>query len=429
MTKSESPKPNLVFIMADDLSRRDVGCYGSENSITPTIDALAEEGMRFKSCYSAVAMCAPLRMQLYTGLHPVRSGAWPNHSKVYDDVKSIVHYLRPEGYRVGLSGKWHVRPVKNFPFDKVKPDLTKKAYLDYMTRSDSSFALFVCSHEPHTPWNRGDASKYNPDDLVLPPDIADTDSTRIALCRYYAEIEYLDNQVKEVLEALEESGKEDNTIVMFATEQGAALPGSKWTLYDIGIGAGLIVRWPGTIKPGSYSEAMVNYIDILPTFLDIIGAPIPDLDGHSFLPVLEGKTDKHDQYVFGIHSQKGAIGSPATGYPIRSVQDDRFALIKNLRYENQFSDAITTNDKERFWPSWVREAENDPDIEFLVNRYLHRPAIEFYDLQNDPYQLHNLADDPQYSDRIKKMDAELEAWMARQGDTGVEIEDLSPSRQ
>jgi len=421
-------RPNLVFILADDLTKRDLGCFGSPNAISPHIDKLASEGMRFESCFSAVAMCAPLRMQLYTGLHPVRSGAWPNHSKVKPDVRSIVHYLEPLGYRTGLSGKTHIHPAENFPFDEVKPALQKEAYLEYMNSAEEPFALFICSHEPHFPWNQGDSAHFDPDRLQLYADQVDTPEFRRALCRYYAEIEFLDRQVGEALAALKESGKEKNTIVMFATEQGAQIPGAKWTLYDAGIEAGLIVKWPGRVKAGSQSQALVNYIDVLPTFLEIIGAKPSGLDGHSFLDVLQGDESSHDRYVYGIHTQKGAIGSPEMGYPIRSIRDDRYALIVNLRHNEEYSNALTSRDGEGYWHSWMDRATTDPESMKLVDRYLHRPPLEFYDIRADPMQLHNLIDEARYTDMIKEMDQELQLWMERQGDRGVETEDLAYSR-
>lgn len=420
--------PNFLFILADDLTKRDLACYGSPNVRTPHIDKLASEGMRFESCFSAVAMCAPLRMQLFTGLHPVKSGAWPNHSRVRPDVRSITHYLEPLGYRVGLSGKKHINPPENFPFDEVKPDLHKQAYLEYMNAGDHPFALFICSHEPHLPWNKGDTTQFDPRELMLYADQVDTPEFRRALCRYYAEIEYLDMQVGEALAALKESGKEENTIVMFATEQGAQMPGAKWTLYDAGIQAGLLVKWPGRVKPGSTSHALVNYIDILPTFLEIIGAEQTGLDGHSFLDVLLQRKDKHDRYVYGIHTQKGAIGSPELGYPVRSIRNDHYALIKNLRHEEVFTNALTSRDGERYWQSWLIRSEKDALAAHLVERYQHRPPIEFYDIRNDPLQLNNLAEEEAFAEIRAEMEKELMRWMEQQGDQGIQTEDLALTR-
>jgi len=421
-------RPNLLFILADDLTKRDLGCFGSPDAITPNIDRLASEGIRFNSCFSAVAMCAPLRMQLYTGLHPVRSGAWPNHSKVYPYVKSIFHYLEPLDYRVGLSGKRHIQPLENFPFDEVQPGPDGNGLLEYMNAGDDPFVLFVCSNEPHCPWNKGDSSLFNPDLLHLYKDQVDTPEFRRALCRYFAEIQFLDNQVGEAIAALKESGKENNTIVMFATEQGASVPGAKWTLYDAGIQAGLIVKWPRHVAAGNQSEALVNYIDILPTFLDIVGSNQPDLDGNSFLDVLLGKTTSHSRYIYGIHTQKGAIASPEYGYPIRSIRNNRYALIKNLRNDQTFSNALTYRDREHFWQSWLNRARSDTVANSLVERYLHRSKVEFYDLAADPLQLTNLIDDAEYDEIIREMDRALSAWMEKQGDEGGGTEDLAYMR-
>ncbi len=406
----------------------DLSCYGSENVQTPHIDRLAREGMRFEHIFTASAMCAPTRMQLYTGLHPVRSGAYPNHSRVKPEVKSIVQYLRPYGYRCGLSGKWHIKPKEIFAFDTILPSLTKAAYLDYMIKDNDPFVLFVCSREPHVPWDKGDATAFDPDRIRVPEYLVDNAETRQNLCKYYAEITYLDNQVKEVMEAINESGKSDNTIVMFATEQGAQWPGCKWTCYDPGLAAGLIVRYPPLVAPGSYTRAMVNYIDVLPTFLDIIGKDTPDVDGRSFLEVLEQKSDAHDALVYGIHTQKGAIGSPEQGYPIRSVRTDEFLYIRNLRSEVDYSNAVTVRDRQNYWQSWLRDSSLKEQNAFLTARYIKRPPVELYQVANDPYQLTNLAGKPEYETVLADLDKELSNWMKSQGDQGVITEDEAGSR-
>ncbi|MCB1123708.1 MAG: sulfatase-like hydrolase/transferase, partial [Verrucomicrobiae bacterium] len=120
-------QPNIVFIIADDLTFRDVSCYGGTNVETPHIDSIAEEGMRFTRCFQASAMCSPTRHNIYTGLYPVKSGAYPNSTLAYDGTKSVVHYLGAAGYRVGLTGKRHVKPLEVFPFEYLdeesEPDL------------------------------------------------------------------------------------------------------------------------------------------------------------------------------------------------------------------------------------------------------------------------------------------------------------------
>ena len=109
-------KPNLVFIIADDCTFRDIGCYGGQ-ARTPNIDRLAKQGMRFTRCFQAAPMCSPTRHNIYTGLYPVKSGAWPNHTRAYPHIRSIVHHLRPLGYRVTQTGKTHINPPDVFPFE------------------------------------------------------------------------------------------------------------------------------------------------------------------------------------------------------------------------------------------------------------------------------------------------------------------------
>jgi len=109
-------RPNLLFIIADDCTFSDIGCYGGQAQ-TPRIDALAGEGLRFTRCFQSAPMCSPTRHNLYTGLYPVKSGAYPNHTFARDGTKSIVHYLQPLGYRVALSGKKHIAPREVFPFE------------------------------------------------------------------------------------------------------------------------------------------------------------------------------------------------------------------------------------------------------------------------------------------------------------------------
>ena len=119
-TERDTDKPNILLILADDLSWFDIGCYGSKDVKTPNIDRLAKEGMQFSNAFTATAMCSPTRQQLYTGLFPVRNGAMANHSKVKSGTKSMVHHLGDLGYQVVLCGKSHIGPEKSFPFKRAK---------------------------------------------------------------------------------------------------------------------------------------------------------------------------------------------------------------------------------------------------------------------------------------------------------------------
>lgn len=420
---SAATPPNIVFINADDLTRDDLGAYGGQ-AITPNIDRLASEGMLFANCFQAAPMCSPTRHNLYTGIYPVRTGAYPNHTFAKEGTKSIVHHLEPLGYRVALSGKRHISPESVFPFEysgKNNPDM--EAIDRLMAESKAAgnpFCLFACSNEPHTPWNLGDPSAYPVEEIELPPYFVDTPETREGMARYLAEITYYDSQVGEILALLDKHGLAENTIVMVSSEQGSSFPFAKWTLYDAGLETSMIVRWPGKVTPGSRSEALVEYVDVVPTLLEAVGAKaVGPLDGRSFLPVLKGETEIHKKHVFGIMTTRGIING-SDSYGIRSVRSDTHLLIRNLTPETRFTNACTQSNE---FLSWVRRAENGKKrAARLVGQYHHRPATELYRIDGDWHDFENLADSPEHAEVRAALEKELDAWMADQGDLGQETE-------
>jgi len=431
MPTAWAAKPNMVFIIADDCTFRDIGCYGGQAK-TPNIDRLAKEGMQFTRCFQAAPMCSPTRHNIYTGLYPVKSGAWPNHTRAYPHVKSIVHHLRPQGYRVTQTGKTHINPRTVFPFENFgggkNPDMK---YIDRLfaetAQGGKPFCLFACSNEPHTPWNKGDASAYPPAKVKLPPYIVDTPRVREDFSNYLAEITYYDSQVGEILALLEKHKLAENTLVMVVSEQGNAFPFAKWTCYDHGLQSAMIVRWPGKVKAGSMTDAMVEYVDVTPTFIDAAGGqPVAPVDGRSFLPVLLGKADRHKEQVFGIMTTRG-INNGTDAYAIRSVREERFKLILNLNHESKFINACT---KMPLFKSMVaKAATGDATAKRLVNAYHHRPAVELYDLEKDPLEMNNLAGQTDSETHVKRLRGKLEAWMKAQGDKGVETEMKAGERQ
>ncbi len=420
---------NLVVILADDFSHTDASLYGGQ-AATPHMERLATEGMTFSRTFQSAPMCSPTRQALYTALHPVKSGAWPNHAYVYDGVRSLPHYLQDNGYRAALSGKTHYNPHEAFPFERLQgakwknnPDFPAvDKFLGECVATDTPFGIFLTSNEPHTPWDKGDASAYPPDQLTLPPPLVDTPSTRSDFSAYLAEITYFDSQVGEALAALEKHGLVDSTLVIVLTEQGNAFPFAKWTCYDIGLGSGMIVRWPGSVAAGSHSDALVEYIDILPTFFDAAGLTIPEgLDGRSFKHVLTNKSDTHKNYAFGLQTSTGINQGPGY-YGIRTVRDNRYRYIRNLTPWVPFQNAVFRHD---YWREWVAAAEaGEPDAISAVNRYQHRPAEELYDCDNDPWNQHNLIDDPAFASVKVRLSEKLDVWMQEQGDRGhaTEIE-------
>lgn len=432
MSRSKGPRPNILVVVADDLTYTDAGCYGNHEMQTPNIDSLAREGMRFTHCFTATAMCAPTRQQMYTGLFPVKNGAYPNHSLVYPGIRSIAYYLQELGYRVGLSGKQHFGPAESFPFELLSeernPDFDR---IEEFINRDSNlpYFLLVTSNQPHTPWDKGDASVYDPARLALPPYLVDTPETRQGLAKYYGEITYLDGQVGRCLELVRESGTEENTLFMFTSEQGSCFTHCKWTCYDTGLRTMLIARWPGRIPTGSVSDAMVQYVDFAPTWIEAAqGQSVPGLDGRSFLSVLLGKAAEQRETVFGIHTTRGIIAGSEC-YPIRSIRTRSHKYILNLNHETEFSNTVIKRNAGGFWNSWVEKARTDPQAAKLVEMYVRRPHEELYDLEQDPYELNNLTGYPRYRSLKDSLRQQLETWMEQQGDKGIETEMLAKSRQ
>ena len=428
-------RPNFLIIMADDCTFCDLPIYGGQNAKTPNIDQLAAQGVVFDHAYLCEAMCQPCRAELYTGQFPLRNGCAWNHSASRPTVTSMPQHLGSIGYRVGLAGKVHVRPQQAFPFEKVdgfdsscvrEPTQAHDvaAISKFMRRDDNQpFCLVVALVEPHVPWVMGDRSQYPPKKIKLPPNIADTKKTREDFGSYLAEITYMDGQVGEILQALETTGRKNDTCVLFTSEQGAQFPGCKWTNWDTGVHTALIARWPGHTVANTRTDALVQYADVLPTLLDAAGGDSEkhELDGSSFLPVLLGKKKKHRDVVFGCHNNV----PEGPSYPVRTASDGRFRYIRNLQPEQLFIEkhlmGLTGGSAVRhpYWPTWMRESWENERTYKLVSRYMRRPAEELYLTTDDPYEMNNLAADTAYAEAKTRLSQELDRWLASQGDPGA----------
>ncbi|VGO22132.1 sulfatase family protein [Pontiella sulfatireligans] len=421
-------QPNLIFLMADDCTYTDLGVYGGQ-AFTPNLDRLARQGMRFDNCWQTAPMCAPTRMNILTGTYPVKSGAYPNHSQVDPEIKSVFHFLKPVGYRIAMSGKTHISPRTVFDFEYYSvnkdPDFTVvRKFIRECQNTDTPFCLFLMSNHPHDPWDAGDPTRYPPDQLELPPHWVDTPETRDCYSRYLAEITEFDREVGQTMTLLDQEGLADDTALMVASEQGSAFPFAKWTCYAEGLRSGMIVRWPGQIKPDATSQAMVEYSDILPTLLSIAAVePTPSIQGKSFLPVLRGETNFHKNYTFGIHTSTG-IKCSTQPFGIRSVRDQRYSYIRNLHPNNRFQNVINNNPDAEYYPSWkMNAAQGNTKAAAKILRYEQRPAEELYDRKLDPLELNNLADLPEYTSKKEELSQQLDSWMRQQGDQGCITEE------
>ena len=441
-TAAEPARPNFLLIIADDLNGSDLGCMGSPDVKSPPIDRLASEGINLRRMFTPAPTCSPLRHALYTGLFPVRSGAYPNHTMAYDGTRSIFGHLRDRGYRVGLQNKSHVAPAASFPYEVISTNADDvAAFRRFITRDATQPWLAVfASNDPHSPWDRGPRDLYDPARITVPPYLHDNAVTRRNLAAYFAEISALDRQVGDCLAALDASGQRENTVVVFLSEQGSSFPyGGKWSLYDTGIRGAAFVRWPGRIRAGSASDALLQYVDVVPTLLEIAGVDprtidtgCPDadgkrgFDGKSFLTVLLGSAVRLRDVVFAQHTTVGINGYQEP-YPIRSARDARYKYIRNLAPENTYT--ISGIHRGEIIESWQADARGNPSLAARVAWLFKRPAEELYDLEVDPLESRNLAGDPALATVKTRLGSALDAWMRQQGDKGMETELAAPSRQ
>ena len=412
-------KPNIVLFLADDHSMLDSEVYGSKEVSTPNTRRLAKAGMTFTHAFVASPSCAPSRAALLTGLMPARNGAEANHSRPQPEIKKFPAYLKDLGYEVVAFGKVsHYKHTKDYGFDHFAHDAFHEhaaipAALKWLRerKSDKPLCIFVGSNWPHVPWPEN--GEGNPDLALLPTQLP-TPETRIARARYYAAIMRMDEELGQVYDTARET-LGTNTLFIHTSDHGAQFPFAKWNCYDAGIRVSLLVSWPGVVKPATRTDAMVSWVDLLPTLIEAAGGtPAKDLDGRSFLLLLRGQTSTHRDRIFTTHSSDGKWNV----YPIRAVRTADWKFILNLHPEFSFHTHIdlVPSDNGGFWASWTNAARTNAHASKVVKHYHQRPAEELYDLRTDPFETNNLAADPRHAERAKTFRAELEVWIRDQSD-------------
>ena len=416
-------KPNFVIVLADDVSWSSLGCVdGGLYTRTPNLDKLAAQAIRFTNFSCSSAQCGPTRHELYTGLLPPTSGVYSNGSKPMEDYQSVANYLGDLGYKVGLTGKKHFNvsdfhQISGFESNgnHSAPSWNMSGVQQFMETSraeNKPFCVVVASVNAHHPWTVGDPSHFPLDQIVVPPHMVDTPLTREALAAHAAEVEVLDDQVGATMKLLDDLKLADNTVLIFLSEQGTALPNGKWSIYDYGTRAVCLVRWPGKIEP-AVTDAVAMYCDISSTLVDIAGGKAPATDGKSLLPVLTGEISDHREYAYLVHQ--------AGGYTQRAIRNKNFKLVWNPEREvDYYLDVLMKPTSGKFfakaWREWLEKARKDPSAQKKIDRVVKHPEFELYDIQNDPWELKNLADDPEYAQEVGEMYRQLQAEMERLSD-------------
>jgi uncharacterized sulfatase len=399
--QDSSTSLNFIFYLADDQDLLDYGIYGNPKVHTPAVDALAKEGMRFTNFYTSQAICAPSRSQIFTGMYPLKNGCMANHLPVKPNLKTVIDYMKAEGYEVVLAGKGHVKPNSVFQWSKYFKSVDNR-YLpldkleNYLENIKKPFCVFVTSDFPHGPYPK--ISEYTNEDIYRLP--YDRGNFRKLKTGYYQNIRDDNAQLERVLEIVETNGLVDNSIFIYASDHGIS---GKWGVSEQGLKVPFIVRWPGVVEANSVSKTMLNFVDILPTFLDIIGADIPqDLDGNSFQPTLKGNTDPIHDYIFSLSTKQNI--QKCKVFPSRAIRGKRFKFIRNYNsievVESNYGSNSVIN-------AFIRKgAESFPNV----------PFEELYDLELDPYQEQNLINNPEYLEQKNRLSSALENWMIAQND-------------
>lgn len=432
-------KPNVVVFLADDLGRLDTTPYGGYGIRTPNVQRLADAGLTFTRAYVASPSCAPSRAALLTGLMPAHNGAEANHSKPRAELKKWPAYLQELGYEVVAIGKVsHYKHTVDYGFDSFSHDgfhdpEVIPATLDFLEQRAKSqpvakpLCLMVGTNWPHVPWPEKELG-YDGDALPLPPGSIDTPATRAWRARYAAAVTNADRDLGKVLDAVQKHLPRE-TLVLFSSDHGAQWPFGKWNLYESGVGVPLIAAWPGVVAPGTRTDAMVQWPDLLPTLIAAAGgSPPSDLDGRSLLPVLQGTAQRHRERIFTTHSGDKRMNV----YPSRAVRDERWKYVRNLHPEFAFTthlDLVAGRLGQRaFFSTWETAAAKDPTAAAILQRYHARPAEELYDLVADPHEQRNLLAtglqrSSEESAAYSQLRDELDAWMKKQGDRQTVFDD------
>ena len=403
-------KPNIIFYLADDQDVYDYGCYGNEKVNTAAVDRLAKEGMLFTNAFTAQAICAPSRSQIFTGNYPVKNGFFANHTATRPNIESVTSRMKKLGYEVVLAGKSHVKPASVYQWDKEWEPVPKKdvprdyipldSIENYMKTAKKPFCMFITSKYPHGKYF--DVKNPNVKDLKFYPFNEDKKNNKTYIksrLGYYRSIEEDNTQIEKVLEFID-AHLDENTLFIYSADHGVS---EKFTVKNIGLKVPFVVRWPKVIKPGTTSNQLIHYTDVLPTFMEVArGKPAEDMDGKSFLSILKGKDEAINKYVYGVRTNQNILNSEI--FPSRMIRDKRYKYIRNF------------NSLEVVEQNLTGKSNVDYFIKRGANKFKNEPFEELYDVEKDPFEKNNLAQDPEFKLMKEKLSKDMFSWMKAQGD-------------
>lgn len=441
--------PSILLLVAEDLSPR-LGAYGDRVAVTPNLDRLAREGVRFTNVFTAAPVCAPSRAALVTGLHPASIGA--QHMRASSrpagaylavpppHVKAFPELLRAAGYftftdakldyqfsgvwsgsgpftiwdREGAGTTWRDRDDPGRPFfGLLNFGVTHESGLFPPLGSAWPRSLLHLGVQVARAWLYGipaAADPVSPERVRVPPIYPDTPTVRRDLARHYQNIHQLDAQVGALLEGLEVEGLADSTIVIFTTDHGDGLPRAKRDLTDAGLRVPLVVRWPEALRPeefaaGDTDDRLVSFVDLAPTILGLAGLePRP---WHQGRDVLSAQTPPR-RFVFASRDRMDDFPDRE-----RTARDGRFAYVWSGSPRTPNGHRLAFRDH----IGMVREMRALYEAGGLdpVQRQWFEPtgAERLYDLATDPYETRNLVGSAEHAHVLERMREALAAWRSR----------------
>ena len=423
---AQTQRLNVLLLTVDDMNWNTPNCFGGQVlNLTPNIDKLAAEGMRFEHSHVTIAVCQPCRSSLMTGLYPHRNGA-EGFQPIRNDVPTLQEQLQKVGYYLGIFSKVpHLAPIEKFCWDVVKKqsDLGRgrvpqryyeeaKSFFAQAKQAGKPFFLMANSDDPHRPYagsadekrSTGETADFTrqikPEEAWVPPFLPDIPGVRKELAEYYTSAHRADQTVGKLLQALDESGQRANTLVLFLSDNGIALPFAKTNCYLHSTKSPWIVRWPGVVKPGAVNrQDFISGIDFTPTILEATGtAPLQDLDGRSFIPVLKGRKSENRDRVFTVFHETSAH----IRFEMRAVQERRFGYIWNAWADGK-REFRGNGQAGLSWKAMLDAAPSNPAVAARVKLFSTRQREELYDFAADPDGLHNLASDPKFKPEMQRL--------------------------
>ncbi|EAZ81338.1 sulfatase family protein [Algoriphagus machipongonensis] len=428
-------RPNIVWIVNEDMSPEHLGAYGGTGGDTPVLDQFAKESLRYTNAFSTAGVCAPSRAAIITGAYQTSIGAmhmrttgmsasaleyYPPGFKAYstvlpDGMRGFPEYLRMIGYYTTNNSK------EDYQFEAPKTmwdESSKNAH--WKNRPDPEqpfFSIFnlTISHESQV-WAREDEPLLvDPDSVVVPPVYPDDSISRRTLARFITNVMRMDTQVGELLQELKDAGLYENTIIFYYSDHGDGMPYYKRELYDRGLKIPLMIKAP-FLEAGSVTNELVSFVDFGPTVLSLAGIKIPPtMQGQAFLG--DQKSAERD-YVYAARDRMDSEYDR-----VRAVSDGRYKYIRNYminkpNYQNiqyRLNNPLMVHLLELH-----EEGKLTPDQERWFDET--KPKEELYDTQTDPWEFNNLADNPEYQAKLEEMREAHLKWVNYYGDLGSKNE-------